>query len=188
MKIVIVSASTRHGRLTHHVALGLYNSLQTKGEGGVQILDLKETALPHFEEAMSKQTHPSEIVNQVYSILNEADAFLFVTPEYNGSYSSALKNMVDFFPKVTFAKKAIGIVTVSSGQMGGMRAAIQLQQLALALWAIPSPQMLLISNVQEKFAENGNLLDPSLEKTISHFLSEFLWLGKALKNAQTPTL
>ncbi len=184
MKIVIVSASTRHGRLTHQAALGLHHVLEKSPDITLEILDLKEKVLPHFDEALSKQAHPMTVVNEVYTILHGADAFLFVTPEYNGSYSAALKNMVDFFPKTTFSKKAIGIVTVSSGAMGGMRAAMQLQQLILALWAIPSPQMLLISNVQEKFSESGLLLDASFEKTITHFLHEFIWLGKALKNAR----
>lgn len=184
MNIVIVSASTRTGRLTHNAALGLFHALNTHIEITPSILDLKENVLPHFDEAMSKGFHPSEVVIKVHETLQTADAFLFVTPEYNGSYSSALKNMVDFYPKVTFAKKAIGIVTVSSGSMGGMRAAIQLQQLALALWAIPSPQMLLIAAIQNKFDDQGAVLDENFTQSVTLFLNEFIWLSKALKNAR----
>ena len=92
--------------------------------------------------------------------------------------------LLDHYPKVAFAKKAIGIVTVSSGAMGGMRAAMHLQQFILALWAIPSPQMLLVSSVQNKFDEQGHLLDENYTKNIDTFLDEFLWLAKALKNAR----
>ncbi|HAR20229.1 MAG TPA: NADPH-dependent oxidoreductase, partial [Cytophagales bacterium] len=48
----------------------------------------------------------------------------------------------------------------------------------------PSPQMLLVSSVQNKFDEQGHLLDENYTKNIDTFLDEFLWLAKALKNAR----
>ena len=184
MNIVIVSASTRIGRQTHKVALALEKAL-AKIEGiNAIIVDLKKENLPLFEEVMARLPTPNEAISQTFDVLCRADAMLFVTPEYNGSYSVALQNMADHYPKVAFAKKAIGIVTVSSGAMGGMRAAMHLQQFILALWAIPSPQMLLVSSVQNKFDEQGHLLDENYTKSIDTFLNEFLWLAKALKEAR----
>jgi hypothetical protein len=54
----------------------------------------------------------------------------------------------------------------------------------LALWAIPSPQMLLVPMVQNKFDETGNLVDQNFTNNIHTFLTEFLWLAKALNNAR----
>ncbi len=105
---------------------------------------------------------------------------LFVTPEYNGSYSPALKNAVDSFNKTEFARKAIGIVTVTTGAMGGVRAGLALQHLILALFAYPVPQMLLVPAVQNKFDDEGNLLDAAFEKNIASFVKEFLWLAEAV--------
>ena len=184
MNIVIVSASTRIGRQTHKVALALEKALaKIEGVNSI-IVDLKKENLPLFEEVMAKLTKHNEAISLTFDALNRADAMLFVTPEYNGSYSVALQNMADYYPKSTFAKKAIGIVTVSSGAMGGMRAAMHLQQFILALWAIPSPQMLLVPLVQNKFDEQGHLLDENYTKSIDTFLDEFLWLAKALKLAK----
>lgn len=184
MKIVIVSASTRTGRLTHQAAVGLHTLLSAQAGIDSQVLDLKEAALPMFEESFGKMTSPAASISAVHETLDSADAFLFVSPEYNGSYSSALKNMVDIYPKATFANKGVGIVTISSGNLGGMRAAIQMQQLTLAIWAIPSPQMLLVSNVQEKFNEKGEITDSSFSQQTNLFLKEFTWLAKALKAAR----
>ena len=92
--------------------------------------------------------------------------------------------MADFYPKTTFAKKAFGIVTVSSGVLGGMRAAMQLQQFVLALWGIASPQMLLVPTVQTKFDKEGEIIDPNFTKSVDTFLKEFLWLSKALLAAK----
>ena len=184
MKITIVSASTRIERETHKVALGLSKKIETLEGIETLILDLKEAKLPMFTEIMSKLPEPDERINDVYHKLNSSHAMLFVSPEYNGSYSSPLKNMVDFYPKSTFNRKAIGIVTVSSGPLGGMRAAMQMQQFILALGAITSPQMLLVPTVQNKFDSLGELMDISFTKSIDLFLKEFLWLAEALNKAK----
>lgn len=184
MKIAIISASTRTGRQSHKVALGLELELSKFENIETELIDLKTANLPLFEEVMEKASTNQNEIQKLYAQLNSADAFLFVTPEYNGSYSSALQNMVDHYPKSTFAKKAVGIVTVTTGGLGGMRAALHLQQFILAFWAIPCPQMLLVPTVQNKFDEVGNLIDENFSKNISSFLNDFNWLAKALKDAK----
>lgn len=184
MNITIVSASNRIENETHKVALGLTKKIKLIDGLDPIMLDLREANLPMFSEIMSKLPEPDKRINNVYEKLNSADAILFVSPEYNGSYSAPLKNMVDFYPRSTFYRKAIGIVTVSSGALGGMRAAMQLQQFILAIGAIASPQMLLVPTVQNKFDSLGELTDESFTKSIDVFLKEFIWLTYALKNAK----
>ena len=184
MNITIVSASTRNERETHKVALGLYKKLVSYPGYEPFILDLKEANLPMFTEIMSKLPEPDPRINDVYVKLNQADAILFVTPEYNGSYSAPLKNMADFYPKSTFSRKAIGIVTVSSGILGGMRAAMQLQQFILAIGGVASPQMLLVPVVQTKFDSHGDVIDENFTKNIDLFIKEFTWLANALNTAK----
>ena len=184
MKIAIISASTRTGRQSHKVALGLELALTKFDNISTELIDLKAVNLPVFEEVMDKAVVKQEEIKTLHEQLNTADAFVFVTPEYNGNYSSALQNMVDHYPKSTFAKKAVGIVTVTTGALGGMRAALHLQQFILAFWGIPSPQMLLVPTVQNKFDETGNILDENFTKSIHSFLNDFTWLAKALKDAK----
>ena len=102
----------------------------------------------------------------------------YVTPEYNGSYTPSMKNLFDHFPKQFH--KTFGIVTASTGVMGGMRASQQLQLLTLALFGIPSPYMLITPQVDKKFDPAGNLVDPSFSNSIHTFVSEFLWLAERL--------
>jgi NAD(P)H-dependent FMN reductase len=108
----------------------------------------------------------------------EAQAFILVTPEYNGSYSAALGNLFDHFPKQ--ARKAFGLVTASTGGFGGMRSTQQLLLLVPGLFGIASPNMLVTPFVDRKFDERGNLLDEPFKKSVDVFLREFLWLGQAL--------
>jgi NAD(P)H-dependent FMN reductase len=107
-----------------------------------------------------------------------ADAFIIVTPEYNGSYTPPMKNLFDHFPKQMH--KTFGLVTASPGAMGGMRASQQLLLLVSALFGIPSPYMLITPAVDKKFDAEGNLVDETFTNSINTFVSQFLWLGERL--------
>jgi NAD(P)H-dependent FMN reductase len=107
-----------------------------------------------------------------------ADAFILVSPEYNGSYSPAMKNLLDHFPKQHH--KPFGIVTASPGPLGGIRASQQMQLLINALFGIASPYMLIVSAVDKKFDADGNLVDQSYQNNVHNFVTEYLWLAESL--------
>jgi len=188
MNLTIVSASTRIGRQSHRVAVGLEKFLQSADNVTVTLADLAEYQIPMFEEVTPKHPQPTPAMLELGKILNQSDAFLFVTPEYNGTYTPALKNMVDSYNKTEFSKKAIGIVTVTAGGMGGMRAAMQMQQLIPALFAFAAPHMLLVPHLTQKFDEDGNLTDENFRKNLDNFTKEFLWLAEAIHEKKAKEL
>lgn len=186
MKIAIISASIRQGRLTHQVAEELERRLEKRGVS-CSLVDLADYAFPLFEDVFRKE-EPQERTAALRQTLQQADALLFVSPEYNGSYTSALKNMTDHYSKAEFSKKAIGVVSVSSGPMGGMRGALHMQQLVLALFAYPIPQMMLVPDVQDKFNEAGALTDEAFAKKLDAYLKEYLWFAEAIKDKKAKEL
>ena len=108
-----------------------------------------------------------------------ANAFIIVTPEYNGSYTSEVKNLFDHFPKQ--ARKAFGLCTASTGALGGARSTQSLLLLVPALFGIASPSMLIVPNVDKKFDESGALIEASFEASVHNFITEFIWLAKQLQ-------
>jgi NAD(P)H-dependent FMN reductase len=92
--------------------------------------------------------------------------------------------LFDHFPKQTH--KAFGIVTASTGVLGGLRASLQLQLLINALFGIGSPHMLITPFVDKKFDAQGMLIDPVFQKNIDVFVTEFLWLAESLKPEMEP--
>jgi NAD(P)H-dependent FMN reductase len=178
MKIEIISGSPRIHSVTRRVGLNLKNWITNNTEHELDIIDLKDWNLPPVQTVfVSVEKTPDEFKPLTERIFN-ADAFILVTPEYNGSYSPAMKNMLDHFPKQHH--KPFGIVTASPGVMGGIRASQQLLQLVPALFGIASPYMLIVPTVDKKFDAEGNLLDESFEKSVHNFISEFLWLAEKL--------
>ncbi len=179
MNIEIVSGSPRTNSVTHRLVLYLQKQLNSKTNHHVGIIDVREWQLPLLQQDVySQPAKAPEALQPLAHRIFAADAFLLVTPEYNGSYTAALKNVFDHFPKQ--AHKSFGIVTASTGGLGGIRASQQLQLLIHALFGIGSPYMLITPHVDKKFDQEGNLLYDAFQKNVDVFIAEFLWLAESL--------
>jgi NAD(P)H-dependent FMN reductase len=177
MNIEIVSGSPRSNSVTHRVVLYLEKQLREVTGHEVKVIDVRDWEISALQQEVFRSTENApEGLQPLAKRMFEADAFILVTPEYNGSYTPALKTLFDHFPKQS--RKPFGIVTASPGALGGMRAALQLQTLIYALFGIGSPHMLITPTVENKFDRHGNLIDASFQKNIDVFIQEFLWLAE----------
>jgi NAD(P)H-dependent FMN reductase len=179
MNIEIIAGSPRKDSVTYRLALFLKSHLQQHSEHNVDIIDVREWNLPLLENVFSSVDATPDAYKPLAKRMFAADAFILVSPEYNGTYTPAMKNLLDHFPKQS--RKAFGIVTASPGAMGGMRATQQMQLLVGALYGILSPYMLVTPGVDKKFDTEGNLLDETFRKQIDLFVKEFLWLAESVR-------
>ncbi|MFN4254631.1 MAG: NADPH-dependent FMN reductase [Saprospiraceae bacterium] len=186
MHISIISGSTRIDRKSHRVALGLEKAFQQRGSHSVEVLDLAAYNFPIIEEVLQRHPNPPAGLADFAEKIRASDAFVFVSPEYNGTYTSALKNAVDYLKDQEFARKVVGVSSVSTGMMGGIRAAMEMQHLVLGVGGFPIPQMFNVPQVHLKFDEAGNLTDPNFEKNLNTFLDRFLWLAEAVFAKKQP--
>ena len=183
MRIAILSGSPRGNSITLRLALHLQQQLVTRQSVEVDLIDLRQIEMPVLQTVFASVAATPEVYRNTAERMFAADAFILLTPEYNGSYSAPLKNLLDHFPKQH--RKAFGIVTASTGMLGGIRAAIQLQTLVYALFGIGSPYMLVTPQVDKKFDAEGNLLDAGFQKNIDLFITEFLWLAGSVSRKET---
>lgn len=182
MNVLVISGSIRENASTLKVAKYITAALQSNPSMKAELIDLTVYEYPIWKEVFHLEVNPPVECRFLHDKLEASDAMIFITPEYNGSYSLALKNMIDYYGLKVFEKKAIGISAVSIGALGGIRSALQLQQLVLAIYASPVPQMLLVPQVQTKFSDEGELLDPSFSKNTERFLADFTWYAEALSS------
>lgn len=178
MRIEIVSGSPREKSTTTRLALHLQKLLQQRTDHEVGIIDVREYALPLLQRVFTSVDDAPAEYKELAERMFSADAFIIVTPEYNGSYAPAMQNTFDHFPKQH--RKPFGLVTASPGALGGIRAAMQLQQFVMALFGVPSPYMLVTPMIEKKFDAEGTLLDESFQKSIDTFINEYLWLAESL--------
>lgn len=180
MHVTIISSSTRIDRLSHRVALALEKIINEQGRHTVQVLDLAAYQFPIMEEVLHKHPNPPGGLDDFAEQIRRSDAHLLLSPEYNGSYTSALKNAVDYLREQEFARKVIGVVSVSTGALGGIRGALAMQQLVLGMSGFPIPQMLTVPQVAQKLDEAGAVLDPAFQQRIETYLKHFFWLAEAV--------
>lgn len=178
MRIEIISGSPRGNSITNRVALHLKKLMQERTEHEIDIIDVRESELPLLQSIFTSVESAPDPYKEITERMLKADAFILLTPEYNGSYSAPLKNLLDHFPKQHH--KVFAIATASTGMLGGIRAAMQLQELIYALFGIGSPYMLVTPQVDKKFDEEGNLLDSNFQKSIDIFINEFIWLAEKI--------
>ncbi|HLP39238.1 NAD(P)H-dependent oxidoreductase [Lacibacter sp.] len=178
MNIEIIAGSPRENSVTHRVALFLKKILTERTSHTVNIIDVREWELPLLQNVFVSVDATPEEFKPLSTRMFNAHAFILATPEYNGTYTSAMKNLLDHYPKQSH--KAFGIVTASPGMMGGIRATQQMQLLINALFGIASPHMLVVGGVDKKFDADGNLLDEAFQKNVDVFIREFLWLAESL--------
>ena len=125
----------------------------------VSILHAKDLPLlvkPHF--AYSKSQLPTQLSN-FHTILNESDAYITITPEYNHSPCPGLLNLMNHFGSSTFSFKPSGIVSYSAGQWGGTRAAHSLRPFLSELGCLPVSAMVHIPKAMDVLDEEGNIIE-----------------------------
>jgi NAD(P)H-dependent FMN reductase len=173
MKITIVSSSTRINRVSHRIALALENHLN-KAVHKTTVIDLAALKLPPFSERYTYFREKPEGWTRTMDTLKESHGIIFLTPEYNGSFSSGLKNFIDVFAKEGFRGKPIGVATGSNGSMGGVRAAYQVQQVIVSLFAYPLPRMLTVSKMKEKIDEYGEIIDADFKNSFENYMEQYI--------------
>ena len=180
MHISILSSSTRIDRLSHRAALALEKVINEGGQHTAKVLDLAVYNFPLMEEVLHRHPNPPQGLAEFATQIRQSDAHLFVSPEYNGTYTAALKNAVDYLKEHEFSKKVIGVVSVSAGPLGGIRGALSMQQLVLGMSGFALPQMLTVPQVAQQLSAQGDILEPAFEQKMQIYLKHFLWLAEAV--------
>eukprot|EP01128_Nolandella_sp_AFSM9_P005050 TRINITY_DN238_c0_g1_i2.p1 TRINITY_DN238_c0_g1~~TRINITY_DN238_c0_g1_i2.p1 ORF type:complete len:229 (-),score=67.85 TRINITY_DN238_c0_g1_i2:86-733(-) len=194
MKTVVFVGSARNSapfwggpaRLGTRVVKFVENALKTREvKHEITILDPVELQLEVLEKPQyfyAPGTAPEKL-NKIAQLINDADAILVVTPEYNHSAPPALTNLFAHFPPTGYANKPSGIVTYSYGQFGGQRAAMALRPILAELGCISVSRIAAFPKVGETLDEEGvPVEDPeNFGKFLATTLNQLEWLAEAMK-------
>lgn len=117
------------------------------------------------------------------SIAAAADGFIIVAPEYNHGYPGELKLLLDTESQA-YARKPVGLVTVSAGILGGARMAQSLRLVVSGLGMVPVAPALHVSEVGTAIDESGEFASPSMTEVAASVIDEVAWYARALKEAR----
>ncbi|MBI3789427.1 MAG: NAD(P)H-dependent oxidoreductase [Gemmatimonadetes bacterium] len=133
--------------------------------------------LPLYNADLDVDPRP-EPVASLRAACADAQAILFVSPEYNYSIPGVLKNLIDWGsrpqPDPPLKNKPAAVMGASTGISGTMRMQYHLRQVAVILNApmMPQPEVILPRAV-ERFGPDGRLADDSTRALVKRFMAAF---------------
>lgn len=182
LKVKIILGSTRPGRIVPIVGKWVEDLAREQNGFDVEVVDLKEIDLPLLDEAghPRAQAYEHEHTKKWAAKIAEADAFVFLTPEYNSFPSAALVNAIQALA-VEWERKVAAVVSYG-GVSGGMRAAQELRQLLVNMNVMALPQSVPVPFVFNFIGDDGVLRpeQPVVEGLKGMFNELAVW-GEALK-------
>ena len=181
-KLLIVIASTRPGRVGRPVGDWFTRVAIEHGGFEVKEADLAELELPLLDEPNHPrlQHYTREHTRAWSAQVAAADAFVFVTPEYNHSYPASLKNAVDYLHR-EWRHKALGFVSYG-GIAGGTRSVQAFKTVAGALMMYVASNLVNITWVHSKVKDGVLVEDPDVRAAADAMLDELLVLDGALSS------
>ena len=117
-RIGVITGSSRPHRRSHVLAQQAIDTMSAATpELAFEIIDLAEVSLPFFDEALPPRSaqYSNEHTKRWAELIDSFDGFVFVVPEYNGSYPAVLKNAIDYLAAEWRNKPAAIIAYGASG-------------------------------------------------------------------------
>jgi len=154
-RLSIIFGSTRTGRVGAPVGAWAFDQAVSHGRFDVELIDLVDLDLPLLDEPRHPrlQQYEHEHTRRWSARVKAADAFLFVTPEYDYFPSAALINALQFLSHEWHYKPAA--VMSYGGVSGGLRATQEIRLLIANLNMMPIAQTVPVPFFARSIAEDG---------------------------------
>jgi NAD(P)H-dependent FMN reductase len=190
-RLQIITGSTRPGRLADAVIPWVVRHAGAHPAFEVELLDLRDWALPMFGEHAGSIGDPADptysdpVVKRWNTTIARGEAYLFVTPEYNHSVPAVLKNAVEsVFASFAFRNKPAAFVSYSTSIAGGARAVEHLAQIAVDHEMAPLRTSVLVGQALTAFDDDGEPRDPATRASLVVLLDDLAWWAGALRAAR----
>ncbi len=178
--VAVIAGTTRAQRRSIHAARFIADQTGKLEDVEVIFVDPTELTLP------GDGNDPEGKDPRYTAIVEKADAFFVVSPEYNHSFPGSLKRLLDS-ELALYNHKPVAFAGVSDGNWGGVRAiealvpAVRETGLVVMSWDVYFPY------VQRIFDEQGTIQEEHrerYEKNVGKLLAELLWFARMLKTAR----
>ena len=190
-RLHVIVGSIRPERQVEPLTRWVVGRASAHKEFEVETLDLRDWPLPMFAEGMAtigdfaNPTYSSPIVKSWNQKIAEADAYVFITPEYNHSIPAVLKNAIDsVFVSFAFRNKPAAFIGYSGGAVGGARAVEHLAHIAIEAEMAPLRNTVLIADIAKAFASDGTPVNPLSNAALDIVLDDLAWWSAALARAR----
>ncbi len=170
--ITIISSTNRTGSSTLKVAKFYQRQLLAAGvdAGLLSLADLPPNLIQ--SDLYGNRSKEFEVIQ---GVVNKTEKFIFIIPEYNGSFPGVLKVFIDAcdFPQSFYNKKA-ALVGISSGKYGNVRGIDHFTGVCHYMHINVMSLKLHISSIHKELDADDNLYKPDTLKYVTEQLEKFV--------------
>lgn len=169
-KILAFSGSTR-SQSWNRLLLACVVSGAAEAGADVTVIDLRDFPLPLYDGDLEVAEGVPAAARDFRKLLSANDGLLITTPEYNGSVSAVLKNILDWSSRpvdgqdglAPYKRKLVALAGTSVSPYGAVRAIGHLRGIMSKMGATVLAEELTVPFAPQAFGENGGLTNPALQ-------------------------
>src|SRR5438034_1944669 len=185
VRVLVFSASLRAESLNTRLANLARGVIENHG-GTVDLATMKEFDCPSYDQDAQSATGFPPGAEQFRSRIEDVDAFVIASPEYNGSFPGVLKNVIDWVsryrPQPFNAKQGM-LISASPSMVGGNRGLWALRVPLEHLGARMYPDMFSLAQAHQAFDAQGKLANPQLVDRLDQSIAGFMDLAEEIGRA-----
>ncbi|SDS73967.1 NADPH-dependent FMN reductase [Bradyrhizobium canariense] len=187
-RVLVFYGSYRADRVGIRLADYIVARLRERGDD-VELVDAKSVGLPILDR-MYKEYAPGkapENMRRLAEMIRAADAFVFVTGEYNWGVQPGLKNLTDHFLEEWFWRPA-AIASYSAGRISGARAALSWHGTLSEMGMVVISSTLAVGPIAEALSPDGSPSGETgqiLDRSFTRFADDLAWWAEAAKLQRT---
>ncbi len=153
----------------------------------VYVSDIRKLDLPVFSYKALKSLKNRKFTELVTKI-KSADGFVFASPEYHGSVSSAFKNAIDYLEVLSAEKppylslKPVGCIALGGAENAGYATLNTMISIVHNLRGVAAPNSLAVGYGSSLFDTKGKLKSEPVIKRLNRLIEEVYILAQRLKD------
>jgi NAD(P)H-dependent FMN reductase len=184
VRCLVFPASLRRDSLNGRLATLAARTIETYS-GKVDSATMRDFDCPSYDGDVQDAEGFPPGAEQLRRQLEEADAFVISSPEYNFSMPGTLKNVIDWVSRYRpqpFKGKHCLLMSASPSMAGGNRGLWALRQPLEHLGANVYPDMFSLAQAHQAFSADDRIADPQLQNWFEGNITGFLNLVEAAKH------
>lgn len=185
--LLFISGSTRKESINMKLAKLAGKRASEKGMK-VELVNISDYKMPIFNGDIEDQQGIPDNARIIRNKIAAADGIFIASPEYNGSITPILKNMIDWTSRpdgnvpglAAYRGKVVALAAASPGSLGGLRGLAHVREILGGIGCFMVPTQYAMSTAIGGFKEDGSLSNARDIAMVESLLDEFIHAAEAL--------
>lgn len=191
-KVLCLSGSARAESFNTRLLDAAIAVFETRGVEVVRVAPADLAALPLMDQDLEAASGLPEQAKSLKAAFHSADGILLACPEYNGSVTPLLKNVIDWVSRpdealpapACFQERPMALIAASPGGLGGLRGLRHVREILGNLSAMVVPRQFALAKAGDAFDDAGALRDQKHQAALEGVIDDLLLWISAIQGAR----